>query len=374
MPDGARGALRAAPELAVGDDARADARRDLDEEHVGDRGPRGAVLAQRHDVHVVVDEHGGVEPLLQDPGDVDVVPRGHDRRVDGPPGGVLDGAGEADADADQVVDAAPRGRDELLAGVRDPRQDDVGTVRDREGRVGLGEHVGREVRDGEAGVGRAEVHGEHDARLRAEGEGHGRAPAGRAGLARGGDEAGRHEEVDPGGDGRPRLSRDRCEVRTGARLTVPEQLEHVAGTGRARRELQQFLHGHSESRSLSSVVRTRRTSHRLLLDDRQKVPYCPLPRRHGRRRKVWRSDDGPPVRATTAPRAPPGPRSHVEFSASLLVQGLPDPTASAAPRDTPGTAGAFPSGDQGAHTFVGHGVVTVAKDDNLMIDARQKVR
>src|SRR5690606_34010195 len=88
VPDVAGGALGAAAQLAVRDDPGADAGGDLDEEHVRHGGPRRAVLAERHDVDVVVHEDRRVEPLLEDPGDVDVVPRGHDRRVDGPAGGV----------------------------------------------------------------------------------------------------------------------------------------------------------------------------------------------------------------------------------------------------------------------------------------------
>ena len=88
---------------------------------------------------------------------------------------------------------------------------------------------------------------------------------------------------------------------------------------------------------------------------------------------------GGPTTALRSGRRPPlelplAPDRTSSFPASLLVQGLPDPTASAATHDVHRAAGAFPSGAKGAHTFVGHGVVTVAKDDNLMIDARQKVR
>src|SRR6478735_8074858 len=142
--------------LAVGDDARADAGGDLDEEHVGDVGPGAAVLAQGHDVHVVVDEDRRVEVLREDAGDVDVVPARHDRGVDRAAGGVLDGTREPDAHAHEVVGAAAGGRDELRAGLGDPRQDDVGPVGDGERRVGLRQDVRREVGDGETCVRRTQ--------------------------------------------------------------------------------------------------------------------------------------------------------------------------------------------------------------------------
>ena len=60
VADVAGGALGAAVDGAAGDDAAADAGADLDVEQVLDLAPVGPVLAEGHDVHVVVDEHGHV--------------------------------------------------------------------------------------------------------------------------------------------------------------------------------------------------------------------------------------------------------------------------------------------------------------------------
>ena len=65
---------------------------------VVDVGQVRVLLAERHDVDVVVDEHRHVEAPLHVAGHVVAVPAGHDRRVDRAPGRVLHGPGQADAD------------------------------------------------------------------------------------------------------------------------------------------------------------------------------------------------------------------------------------------------------------------------------------
>ena len=99
----AGGALGTALQRAPGDDAGADAGRDLDEHEVGHVGQVGVLLAQRHDVHVVVDEHRYVEGPLHVRGHVVPVPSGHDRRVDRAAGRVLDRTGQADPDRGQLA-------------------------------------------------------------------------------------------------------------------------------------------------------------------------------------------------------------------------------------------------------------------------------
>ena len=105
VADVARDALRAAQQLPAGDHAGADARRDLDEHQVLGAGPRGRAFAERHDVHVVVDQDRRIEVLSHPPGDVEPVPSGHDRRVDRAAGGELDRPGNADADRGDVARA-----------------------------------------------------------------------------------------------------------------------------------------------------------------------------------------------------------------------------------------------------------------------------
>ena len=61
VADVAGGALGAALQESARDDAGADAGRHLHEDQVVDVGPGVLALAERHDVHVVVDQHGSVE-------------------------------------------------------------------------------------------------------------------------------------------------------------------------------------------------------------------------------------------------------------------------------------------------------------------------
>ncbi len=82
VADVAGRALRAALQDAAGDDAGPDARRDLHEDEVVDLGPGELALAERHDVDVVVDEHGRLEGVAEPARHVEPVPAGHDRRVD----------------------------------------------------------------------------------------------------------------------------------------------------------------------------------------------------------------------------------------------------------------------------------------------------
>ena len=61
----------------------ADAGGDLDEDQVVHVGQVGVLLAEGHDVDVVVDQHRHVGEVLAEPvGDREPVPPGHDRRVD----------------------------------------------------------------------------------------------------------------------------------------------------------------------------------------------------------------------------------------------------------------------------------------------------
>src|SRR5690606_14893316 len=98
VPDVAGGALGPAVQPPAGDDAAADAGADLDEEQVLRGGAAVPELAQRQGVDVVVDQDVEVVAVGEVAGDGVLVPARHDRRVDRPPGGELDGPGHADAD------------------------------------------------------------------------------------------------------------------------------------------------------------------------------------------------------------------------------------------------------------------------------------
>ncbi|MCY1227219.1 hypothetical protein D9M72_394810 [compost metagenome] len=93
---------RAAVHLAVADDAAADARADLDHKEVRERAPQPPQLAERHQVDVVVDEHGRRVVFAQVVADREAVPGRHERRVHELADLEVDGAGHADADAQHV--------------------------------------------------------------------------------------------------------------------------------------------------------------------------------------------------------------------------------------------------------------------------------
>src|SRR5690606_778568 len=109
-----------------GDDAAADTGGGLDEQQVLRVGPGGEVLAEGHDVDVVVHQHRHGDAAADVLGDVEAVPAGHDRRVDRASGGVLDRAGEADADAQEVGLGPPRLVEELASSLDHPVQDGLG--------------------------------------------------------------------------------------------------------------------------------------------------------------------------------------------------------------------------------------------------------
>src|SRR5699024_9424633 len=96
-------ALFPTAKFAVNDQAGADAGGDLDEDEVLDVRPMRMMLAQRHDIHIVVNEDRSRESALEIAWHVETVPSGHDRRADRATDVVLDGPGQADAHADDVL-------------------------------------------------------------------------------------------------------------------------------------------------------------------------------------------------------------------------------------------------------------------------------
>ena len=154
--------LRAALQLATGDQAGADAGGDLDEHEVLHVGQMSMLLAQRHDVDVVVDEDGHGKGLLDVPGHVVAVPAGHDRRIDRASGGVLHRTGQAETDGGELGDGALLLPHELADRVLSPPENLLGTGRDIEVGASLGQHDAGEVGQGDAGVTRSDVDPGHD--------------------------------------------------------------------------------------------------------------------------------------------------------------------------------------------------------------------
>ena len=163
VPHVAGRALGAAVDPTVGDDPAADAGRDLDEQQVRFVAPVGEVLAERHDVHVVVDQHRGTQPVGEVLLDREPVPSRHDRRVHGPTEVVFDGAGQPEADAEEVVGRAAGRAEQAPTDADDAFQHGVGAAGDVQVLAVLLEDRARQVRQREPRVGRAEVGGEDDA-------------------------------------------------------------------------------------------------------------------------------------------------------------------------------------------------------------------
>ncbi len=101
--------------------------------------------------------------LLDEPGHVEPVPAGHDRRIGRTPGGVLHRAGETNADPGEIGDVAAGLVEELAAVVEHPPQHGLGSERDVEVDVLVRQHGRRQVGHGEPDVGRADVGGEDHA-------------------------------------------------------------------------------------------------------------------------------------------------------------------------------------------------------------------
>ena len=179
VADVAGRAVGPAVHVPAGDDARPDAGADLDEQQERLVAPVHPVLADGHDVHVVVDQRRHAEVLRQPLAHRVVVPARHDRRVHGPAGDVLDRARQADADAAERAEVAAGLAQQLLDRRLEPGQQRVGSLGDRDLPGPLDEDVAPEVGDRDAGVGGPDVGPRDDAGLAVEGERGGRSAAGR---------------------------------------------------------------------------------------------------------------------------------------------------------------------------------------------------
>src|SRR6201999_3598344 len=116
-------ALRAAVVAVARDDPTADAGADLDVEQVLAVAPVRVVLAEGHDVDVVVDQHGDVVVLREPAGDREAVPARHHRRSHRFAARERDGRGDADADAAHVLARAADLVEQLVEALIDPEQD-----------------------------------------------------------------------------------------------------------------------------------------------------------------------------------------------------------------------------------------------------------
>ena len=132
VADVARRTVGTAMDVATGDDPAADAGADLHEHQERLVAPVRPVLAEGHDVHVVVDERRYAEALGEPSADGVEVPAGHDRRRDRASGGELDRPGQADADAAERGSAASGSLEEAVEGSLEPGQHDLRPGGDRD--------------------------------------------------------------------------------------------------------------------------------------------------------------------------------------------------------------------------------------------------
>ena len=87
----------------MADDAAADTGADLDDEEVLELAALAPEHAERHQVHVIVDEDGRIEDLAQVVADGIAVPTWHERRIHELADSEIDRAGYADADGQNRV-------------------------------------------------------------------------------------------------------------------------------------------------------------------------------------------------------------------------------------------------------------------------------
>ena len=180
MPEVARRALRAALQRAVHDQAGTDAGTDLDEQHVRHVGPGTAMLAERHQVGVLVDDDRARVVGSEEVGHAVAVPTGHDRRTDDAAFGEFDRPRHTDADALDVGARAFHFGKQLVEMRHDLAEHDGRSVGHRDAVALAGEdcpaHVAYSHLHG-AGADRGE---QHHAGVGIDLEGAGRAAAGRA--------------------------------------------------------------------------------------------------------------------------------------------------------------------------------------------------
>ncbi len=227
----AGGALGAATQRAVADDPAADARGDLDEHQVVDVAEADEVLAERHDVDVVVDDDDARRALGRTkPGTSKPSQPGMIGGFVGRPVACSTGPGSPMPTPARSPTRRPARRD----AARRPwsttqRSTASGPRATSRSTSSLDEHRRGQVGDGEADVRGADVGGEHDARRRVERELRRRPPARRRRLAGRADERAGQQGVDALGDGGAAEAGRGGELAARARHAVAQVLQQRAG-------------------------------------------------------------------------------------------------------------------------------------------------
>jgi hypothetical protein len=110
---------------------------------------------------VVVDEHGHSEVLAEGSGHVVAVPARHDRRIDGPAAGVLDGSGQPHAHGEQTAPVRLGVLQQLGTQRGDAREHGDRALGDVEAIRHLGDDRSGQVDHGDAHVRGSDVDGEN---------------------------------------------------------------------------------------------------------------------------------------------------------------------------------------------------------------------
>ncbi len=214
-----------AVDVPVGHDAAADSRADLDQEQVLGLAPMHPMLAAGHDVDVVVDEHRRGVAALEPLRDREVVPARHDRRVDGPPAGELDRAGDADADPADLVSRPADLVEQFGEALVQPLEGALRPDPDVEVACPLRERRPDQVAHRDAGMRCSQVGGEDDPGVAIEHE-HGRRPTAGGDAAAGVvDEPFREQGVDSLGHRRAGETGHPGQVRPGDGDLFADQVE-----------------------------------------------------------------------------------------------------------------------------------------------------
>jgi hypothetical protein len=123
VADVASCASRASVDAAIHDDTAANAGAGLDEQAVVNPRPEAPVLAQRHQIYVVVGEDIEGKLFREHTADVDIVPGPHHRGTDDAAGAVVDRGRQAKADAQDAARRQSRPGKERACRAGDLRQD-----------------------------------------------------------------------------------------------------------------------------------------------------------------------------------------------------------------------------------------------------------
>lgn len=177
MADIACGTLRATIKAAFRNDAAADARPDLDENHLADVCPSLPMVAQRQKVHVVLGVDWNAESFFKMLPDFEIVPSDHHGRTDDPAVGVVYRGRQAYADAQHVAGCFANPRQKRLELLFDPVQNHSRAAQNIERFRDFREDARLQVGDGDADMLLANVDGEDDSKVAVEVEGACRASA-----------------------------------------------------------------------------------------------------------------------------------------------------------------------------------------------------